>query len=215
MIASRWLGCSQKPPASSRAILSECGSEVKLERKADGSTGPTERILVPKPSSPGERRAQLSGRAKSDSLLKDQEAVHLQVVAGLRSSSSHRGQVHDRHVTRRRLEEARQRLLDLFLLSTRRDSREQLLEIRMGDATRDEGVALGVEHMRVDVLQGRRTERAVQIALQILDVEAGLLLQQTVHGTDKLDQIRDGGVPLFGPDAAEGAQRLEMVHAGV
>ena len=39
-------------------------------------------VIVPRPSSPGERRAEISGRAKADSLLKDQEAVCLQVVAG-------------------------------------------------------------------------------------------------------------------------------------
>lgn len=39
-------------------------------------------MIVPRPSSPGERRAEISGRAKADSLLRDQEAVGLQVVAG-------------------------------------------------------------------------------------------------------------------------------------
>jgi hypothetical protein len=38
--------------------------------------------IVPRPSLPGERRAEIRGLAKCDSLLKDQEAVCLQVVAG-------------------------------------------------------------------------------------------------------------------------------------
>jgi len=39
----------------------------------------------PRPSITGERRVEISGRAKSDSLLGDQEAVCLQVVAGARN----------------------------------------------------------------------------------------------------------------------------------
>ena len=39
-------------------------------------------MIGPKPSSPGEQRAEISGRAKGDSLLRDQEAVCLQGVAG-------------------------------------------------------------------------------------------------------------------------------------
>jgi len=39
-------------------------------------------VIVPRPATTGERRAEISGRAKSDSLLRDQEAVCLQVVAG-------------------------------------------------------------------------------------------------------------------------------------
>jgi hypothetical protein len=42
-------------------------------------------VIVPRPSLTGERRAEISGRAKSDSLLGDQEAVCLQVVAGARN----------------------------------------------------------------------------------------------------------------------------------
>jgi hypothetical protein len=38
--------------------------------------------IVPRPSRPGERRAEISGRARADSLLRDQEAVCRQVVAG-------------------------------------------------------------------------------------------------------------------------------------
>jgi len=41
-------------------------------------------VIVPRPSTTGERRAEISGRAKSGSLLRDQEAVCLQVVAGER-----------------------------------------------------------------------------------------------------------------------------------
>jgi site-specific DNA recombinase len=40
-------------------------------------------VIVPRPSTTGERRAEISGRARSDSLLRDQEAVCLQVVAGV------------------------------------------------------------------------------------------------------------------------------------
>jgi len=42
-------------------------------------------VIVPLPSNAGEHRAEISGRAKSDSLLRDQEAVCLQVVAGARN----------------------------------------------------------------------------------------------------------------------------------
>lgn len=41
--------------------------------------------VVPQPSLAGERRAEIRGRAKSDSLLRDQEAVCLQVVTGARN----------------------------------------------------------------------------------------------------------------------------------
>src|SRR5688500_5306945 len=84
--------------------------------------------------------------------------------------------------SRRRLQDARERLLNLFLLSGRRDGSEELLEIGVRDAAPDEGVALGVEQVRVDLSPHRRAQRAVEIALQIVDVEARLLLQQTVHG---------------------------------
>jgi hypothetical protein len=40
--------------------------------------------IVPQPSLTGERRAEIRGRAKSDSLLSAQEAVCLQVAAGAR-----------------------------------------------------------------------------------------------------------------------------------
>ncbi len=42
-------------------------------------------MIVPRPSIAGERRAEIRGRAKSDSLLRDQEAVCLQGVAGARN----------------------------------------------------------------------------------------------------------------------------------
>ena len=41
-------------------------------------------VVWPKPSEPEERRAEVVGRAKGDSLLRDQEAVCLQLVAGAR-----------------------------------------------------------------------------------------------------------------------------------
>jgi len=42
-------------------------------------------VIVPRPSLTGERRAEISGRARSDSLLASQEAICLQVVAGARN----------------------------------------------------------------------------------------------------------------------------------
>ena len=52
-------------------------AKVEILKHLDGDL-----VIVPKPSTTGERRAEISGRAKSDSLLRDQEAVCLQVVAG-------------------------------------------------------------------------------------------------------------------------------------
>ena len=52
-------------------------AKVEILKHLDGDL-----LIVPRPSSPGERRAEISGRAKSDSLLRDQEAVCLHVVAG-------------------------------------------------------------------------------------------------------------------------------------
>ena len=52
-------------------------AKVEILKHLDGDL-----VIVPRPSSPGERRAEISGRAKADSLLRDQEAVFLQVVAG-------------------------------------------------------------------------------------------------------------------------------------
>ena len=52
-------------------------AKVEILKHLDGDL-----VIVPRPSSPGERRAEISGRAKGDSLLRDQEAVCLQVVAG-------------------------------------------------------------------------------------------------------------------------------------
>ena len=52
-------------------------AKVEIQRHLDGDL-----VIVPRPSRIGKRRAEISGRAKSDSLLRDQEAVCLQVVAG-------------------------------------------------------------------------------------------------------------------------------------
>ena len=53
-------------------------AKVEILKHLDGDL-----VIVPRPSVTGERRAEIRGRAKSDSLLRDQEAVCLQVVAGL------------------------------------------------------------------------------------------------------------------------------------
>jgi hypothetical protein len=52
-------------------------AKVEILKHLDGDL-----VIVPQPSSPGERRAEISGRAKADSLLKDPEAVRPQVAAG-------------------------------------------------------------------------------------------------------------------------------------
>jgi DNA invertase Pin-like site-specific DNA recombinase len=52
-------------------------AKVEILKHLDGDL-----VIVPRPSVTGERRAEIRGRAKSDSLLRDQEAVCLQVVAG-------------------------------------------------------------------------------------------------------------------------------------
>jgi len=52
-------------------------AKIEILKHLDGDL-----VIVPRPSITGERRAEISGRAKSDSLLRDQEAVCLQVVAG-------------------------------------------------------------------------------------------------------------------------------------
>ena len=52
-------------------------AKVEILKHLDGDL-----VIVPRPSTTGERRAEISGRAKADSLLRDQEAVCLQVVAG-------------------------------------------------------------------------------------------------------------------------------------
>jgi hypothetical protein len=52
-------------------------AKVEILKHLDGDL-----VIVPRPASTGERRAEISGRAKSDSLLRGQEAVCLQVVAG-------------------------------------------------------------------------------------------------------------------------------------
>jgi hypothetical protein len=53
-------------------------AKVEILKHLDGDL-----VIAPKPSTTGERRAEISGRAKSDSLLRDKEAVCLQVVAGV------------------------------------------------------------------------------------------------------------------------------------
>ncbi|HEY7252716.1 MAG TPA: hypothetical protein VIG37_19615 [Methylomirabilota bacterium] len=52
-------------------------AKVEILKHLDGDL-----VIVPRPSSTDERRAEISGRAKADSLLRDPEAVCLQVVAG-------------------------------------------------------------------------------------------------------------------------------------
>jgi len=52
-------------------------AKVEILKHLDGDLK-----IVPRPSVTGERRAEISGRARSDSLLGPQEAVCLQVVAG-------------------------------------------------------------------------------------------------------------------------------------
>ena len=55
-------------------------AKVEILKRLDGDL-----VILPRPSTTGERRAEISGRAKADSLLRDQEAVCLQVVAGARN----------------------------------------------------------------------------------------------------------------------------------
>ena len=55
-------------------------AKVEFLKHLDGDL-----VIVPRPSAAGDRRAEIRGRAKSDSLLRDQEAVCLQVVAGARN----------------------------------------------------------------------------------------------------------------------------------
>jgi|SRR4029453_7189580 hypothetical protein len=71
--------------------LSRCATPACTSGSARGARGivrdtyteaAEDLVIVPRPSSTGERRAEISGRAKTDSLLRDQEAVYLQVVAG-------------------------------------------------------------------------------------------------------------------------------------
>jgi hypothetical protein len=52
-------------------------AKIEILKHLDGDL-----MIVPRPSSSGEPRAEISGRAKGDSPLRDQEAVCLQVVAG-------------------------------------------------------------------------------------------------------------------------------------
>ncbi len=52
-------------------------ARVEVLKHLDGDL-----VIAPRPSLTGERRAEITGRVKGDSLLSDQEAVCLQVVAG-------------------------------------------------------------------------------------------------------------------------------------
>jgi hypothetical protein len=52
-------------------------AKVEILKHLDGHL-----VIAPRPSTTGERRAEVSGRAKTDSLLRDHKAVCLQVVAG-------------------------------------------------------------------------------------------------------------------------------------
>ena len=55
-------------------------AKVEFLKHLDGDL-----VIVPRPSPTDERRAEISGRPRSDSLLEDQEAVCLQLVAGARN----------------------------------------------------------------------------------------------------------------------------------
>src|SRR5215813_7967951 len=58
-------------------------AKVEILKHLDGDL-----VIAPRPSVAGERRAEISGRARSDSLLGPQEAVCLQVVAGARKGQT-------------------------------------------------------------------------------------------------------------------------------
>jgi len=53
-------------------------ARIELVKHLDGDL-----LITSRPSLARERRAEITGRVKSDSLLSDQEAVCLQVVAGV------------------------------------------------------------------------------------------------------------------------------------
>jgi hypothetical protein len=55
-------------------------AKVEVLKHLDGDL-----VIVPKPSTTGEQRTEISGRARSDSLLRNQETVCLQVVAVARN----------------------------------------------------------------------------------------------------------------------------------
>ena len=70
----------------SRLPLKPSSLDQALDERLHGVHGGRRaEMIVPRPSTTGDRRAEISGRAKSDSLLRDQEAVCLQVVAGARN----------------------------------------------------------------------------------------------------------------------------------
>jgi hypothetical protein len=58
-------------------VAGSSAAKVEIPKHLDGDL-----VIEPRPSTAGEQRAEISGRAKADSLLRDQEAVCLQVVAG-------------------------------------------------------------------------------------------------------------------------------------
>src|SRR3990172_8031850 len=68
--------------------VTQRSTKVEILKHLDGDL-----VIVPRPSITGERRAEISGRAKSDSLLRDQEAVCLQVVARGRNAQERAGLV--------------------------------------------------------------------------------------------------------------------------
>jgi len=61
-------------------LLRRDPQRAKVDKHLDGDL-----VIVSRPSLTGERRAEISGRARSDSLLASQEAICLQVVAGARN----------------------------------------------------------------------------------------------------------------------------------
>jgi len=63
------------------AVAGSSAATVEILKHLDGDL-----VIEPRPSTAGEQRAEISGRAKSDSLLSAQEAVHLQLVAGARNT---------------------------------------------------------------------------------------------------------------------------------
>src|SRR5260370_7651787 len=59
------------------AVAGSSAAEVEILKHLDGDL-----VIEPRPSTAGEQRAEISGRAKADSLLRDPEAGCLHAVAG-------------------------------------------------------------------------------------------------------------------------------------
>jgi hypothetical protein len=59
------------------AAASSPAPKVEILKHLDGDL-----VIVPRPWSPGERRAEISGRAKADRLLRDQERFAYWVCKG-------------------------------------------------------------------------------------------------------------------------------------